>query len=206
MTSSAGQPSFGVRKPLQARSAESWERVLEAGTQLLVEGGWEAMTITAVCKAAKVTAPTIYARVDGLSGLFWAVYGRGMQNVLTTQNEYLEAAAALPAGSTQRSSAVVDVVAKTFEEHRAFLQPVIRYASINEALLGRGSSQSRQLVQAMADLLPGEDRRGAFEVAQTLYTEAVFRAMYGGAFLTDEGESFEDFEARLLRIVLARLA
>jgi AcrR family transcriptional regulator len=206
MTSSAGQPSFGVRKPLQERSAQTWDRVLQAGTKLLVEGGWEAMTITAVCNEAKVTPPTIYARVDGLSGLFWAVYGNGMQAVLATQNSFLAAASALPVESLERSSAVVDVVAKTFEEHRPFLQPVIRYASVNEMLLGRGASESRALVQAMADLLPGQDRRSAFEVAQTLYTEAVFRAMYGGTFLNDDGESFDDFEARLLRIVDSRLS
>ena len=206
MTLPAGQPSFGVRKPRQARSVDTWERVLDAGMKLLVEGGWEAMTITAVCKAAKVTAPTIYARVDGLSGLFWAIYGRGMQSVLSTQNQYLEIARSRPERTTERLSAVVDVVAKTFEEHREFLQPVIRYASINEDLLGQGADQSRELVQAMADLLSGENRQSAFEVAQTLYTEAVFRAMYGGTFLNRDGESFADFEARLLRVVVSRLA
>ncbi len=206
MTSPAGQQPSGVRRPRQARSIDSWERILEAGTKLLVEGGWEAMTITAVCKEAQVTAPTIYSRVDGLSGLFWAVYERGMQNVLTTQDSYLEAAARAPSESVSRLSAVIDVVAKTFEEHKAFLQPVIRYASVNESLLGRGSAQSRALVQAMADLLPGNDPRNAFEVCQTLYTEVVFRSMYGGTFLNDEGETFEEFESRLLRIVRARLS
>ncbi len=172
---------------------------------LLVEGGWEALTITAVCKRAEVTAPTIYARVDGLGGLFWAVYELGMRDVLSTQSNLLALATKTPPGSKERVQAVIDVAAGIFERNKKFLQPIIRYSSSNNSLLATGAKESRFLVQAMADLLPGEDRLAALECAQHFYTEAVFRIMYGGAFLSEKPESFKDFESRLLRSALSRL-
>lgn len=197
--------TFEVRRPRQARSVDSWDRILEAGIALLMQEGWEALTITSVCKKAGVTPPTIYARVDGLGGLFWAVYELGMRDVLSTQSNLLAIAAKTPPGSASRVQAVVHVAAGIFEKNKKFLQPIIRYSSSNNSLLAKGAKESRSLVLAMADLLPGKDRLAAFECAQHLYTEAVFRVMYGGAFLSEKPESFKDFESRLLRAALSRL-
>ncbi|MGN6206648.1 TetR/AcrR family transcriptional regulator, partial [Humibacter sp.] len=75
-----------VREPLQARSRASWERVISVGRELLETGGFEALTISEVCRRAEVTAPSIYARVDGRAGLFRAVYEDGMREVQATED------------------------------------------------------------------------------------------------------------------------
>ena len=70
--SEAAQPASSVREPQQARSRASWDRVVAVGRDLLAEGGYDALTISEVCRRANVTAPSIYARVDGRAGLFRA--------------------------------------------------------------------------------------------------------------------------------------
>jgi AcrR family transcriptional regulator len=46
-----------VRAPRQARSRATWARVLDAGLELLEEGGYEAITIDALCLRASATPP-----------------------------------------------------------------------------------------------------------------------------------------------------
>lgn len=194
-----------VRAPVQQRTRASWERILDAGTRLLEEQGFEALTITAVCREAHVSPPTIYARVDGLAGLFWAIYDRGMTEVLATQTADLHDAAQTPPGSRERIVAVVGAGCATFIEHERFLRPVIRFASSNETLLARGAASSQALVDEMTRLLTHASTDGAEAVARMIYAECVFRIMYGDHFLGQSPESAEAFQSRLTGLALARL-
>src|SRR5919205_297042 len=59
--SSAGIPGMTeISPPRQARSRATWARVLDAGVELLQEGGYEAVTIGALCERASATPPSIY--------------------------------------------------------------------------------------------------------------------------------------------------
>ena len=194
-----------VRAPAQERTRESWERILDAGTLLLEEKGFEALTISAVCRDAHVSPPTIYARVDGLSGLFWAIYERGMIAVTATQAADLRDAAQTPPGSRERVIAVVKAGCATFIEHENFLRPVIRFASSNQTLLARGAESSQVLVDEMTRLLSHADDDGAEAVARMIYAECVFRIMYGDHFLSHSPESPGEFQNRLAGLALARL-
>lgn len=194
-----------VRAPAQQRTRVSWERILDVGTRLLEEHGFEALTITAVCREARVSPPTIYARVDGLDGLFWAIYDRGMTSVLATQAADLRRAAQTVAGSPERVVAVVEAGCATFIEHERFLRPVIRFASSNETLLARGAISSQALVDEMTSLLTHASNDGAEAVARMIYAECVFRVMYGDHFLSQSPESADQFRSRLTALALARL-
>ncbi|MFG2254280.1 TetR/AcrR family transcriptional regulator [Streptomyces mirabilis] len=48
------------RKPVQARSRETVERILDAAAVLLEEGGVEAVTTRAIAERAGITAPSLY--------------------------------------------------------------------------------------------------------------------------------------------------
>ena len=50
--------SLEIRPPVQRRSREAWERVLNAGVELLEEGGYDAFTIAAVCDRLILTVET----------------------------------------------------------------------------------------------------------------------------------------------------
>lgn len=187
-----------VREPLQARSRASWERVISVGRELLETGGFEALTISDVCRRAEVTAPSIYARVDGRAGLFRAVYEDGMREVQATEDT-------LFAGSGGSVAATVTAAASVFDRHAALLRAVIRQAVEDPWLLERGAETSRRLQARIADALPSDDDTAALSAARLVYESCAFRTMYGAGFWPEVPETFDAFCTRLTRVVAAIL-
>jgi AcrR family transcriptional regulator len=191
------ETSRAVRPPQQARSRHSWDRVLTAGMWILENEGRDALTVSAVCERAQVTPMAIYRRVNGLPGLFWAIYDRGMSSVADTYDHELEQAALHPAGSVDRVDRVAAAVAETFERHTVFLHQIINYSTTDPELSRRGSEESLQLVDRVTT--------AARDVARMLHQECVFRAMYGERWLSHESEGFAPFVERLRRMARGRL-
>ncbi|MBN9201758.1 MAG: TetR/AcrR family transcriptional regulator [Microbacterium chocolatum] len=194
-----------IRPPQQERSRHAWDRVLEAGTWILENEGRDALTITGVCERARVTPMAIYRRVDGLAGLFWAIYDRGMKAVVATYEQELARAAAFAPDSPARVAQVVTAVAETFERHAPFLHQIVNYSTTDPALSQRGSDESLVLVERVAHLLQGDDSTAAWDVARMLHQECVFRAMYGDRWLSREPELFGQFVERLRLMAFSRL-
>src|SRR3954468_22455511 len=70
-----------LRPPLQNRSRESLERVLDAGQRLLEEKGWDGFTVQEVSRRAKVSIGSIYARAPSKEALILAVYDRAVGRI-----------------------------------------------------------------------------------------------------------------------------
>ncbi|QKJ20535.1 TetR/AcrR family transcriptional regulator [Microbacterium hominis] len=189
-----------IRPPMQVRSRKGWENILEAGTWILENEGRDALTIAAVCARAGVAPTAIYRRVDGLAGLFWAIYDRGMEQVVHSYREGLSAAAELPAGSRERVDRIVLAMADTWESNVDFLHPIVNYSTSDDALRARGAQESLALVDQVAELLAGPDPVVSRDVARMLHQECVFRSMYGDQWLSHGPESYGDFLARLTRM------
>ena len=77
----AAWSSESIVPPRQARTRASWDRVLQEGVALLEAGGYDALTIGALCERAGVTPPTIYARAGSKEQLLLAIYERAMQRI-----------------------------------------------------------------------------------------------------------------------------
>lgn len=197
-------PSPGVRAPKQARSRDSWERALEAGLQLLEEGGVQALTVTEVCRRAAISPPSLYARVDGLTGLFGAVWERGMQQVRATEDEVFDPLPHPRASLEQRARDAAAALSEVFERHAAFLRPVIGRAGGEPALLRLGAIESRRALDRLVAALGIPEETVATDIARALYSECVVRTMYGPDFFSDEPETVDAFRARLARIASAR--
>lgn len=191
-----------VREPRQARSRDAWARILRAGTELLEEHGREGLTIAAVCERAGVAPTAIYARVDGIAGLFWAIYEERMGSVLASEEQALEEARALPPGSPERIASAVRAVAGSFEQHQAFLHPIIATAATDPALADLGSQATSAGVARMAAIIgPGGEDVGRF-----ILTACILRSLFGPAWASRSPESLGDFTARLTRGALAMAA
>ncbi len=197
------RPPAPVREPKQARSRDSWERALEAGLQLLEEGGVEALTVTEVCRRAAISPPSLYARVDGLAGLFAAVWERGMQRVHRIEDEAFAGLPVEGASAEQRAAAATDAIVTVFERNATFLRAVIGQAGADPALLRNGAVESRRLLARVEEAL-GLPGPASAEIARTLYAECVVRTMYGADFFSDDPESPAAFRARLARLAAAR--
>src|SRR3954466_11107995 len=79
-TAAVSEPE-ALRPPLQNRSRESLERVLEAGQKLLEEEGFEGFTLQEVSRRAKVSIGSIYARAPSKEELILAIYDREMERI-----------------------------------------------------------------------------------------------------------------------------
>jgi len=191
---------------MQERSRQAWENILEAGTWILEHEGRDALTIGSVCERAGVAATAIYRRVDGLSGLFWAIYDRGMSQIIETYHAELDRAAELAEGTNDRVEGVVRAVTETFERHTDFLHPIIIYSTSDQDIRERGSRESLDLVALVAQLLPSPDEDASWDVARMLHQECTFRAMYGDGWLSRKPEGYDAFVDRVTRMAASRLS
>ena len=76
---------LALRAPGSSAAASPWARILDAGSGLLEEGGYEAFTIAALCERAQVPPRAIYDRADTKDALFLAVYEHGIARVRADQ-------------------------------------------------------------------------------------------------------------------------
>ena len=194
-----------VSPPTQGRSQVAWRRILDAGRALLEAGGSDALTISAVCAKAKVAPTAIYARVSGLTDLFWAIYEDSMHEIVKTYEVGLTKAAKKPAGSQERVAATVRAVTDTFDIHAQFLKAVIRVSLSDENMKNRGSDYLLDFAHRVADLLAPNDAQAGTDVARMLEQECILRTMYGGAWMADKPEGYSNFKERLARMASARL-
>ncbi len=182
----------------QERSRLGWQRALDAATELFLAGGYEALSITEVCRRAGISAPSLYARVDGLHGLFLAVFERCMVEVHESERR----AFAEVDGSIE---SVVDAVSGVFIEHSDALRAIIRRSTADPELLAEGAQESRRVKDWIAELLPG-DGASTQLAARLIYTECAFRIIYGERFWNQQGESVAEFRDSLTEMVRRVLA
>jgi AcrR family transcriptional regulator len=193
-----------VRPPRQDRTRESWQRVLDTGLELLESGGWDALTVSEVCRRCGISAPSLYARVDGRLGLFYAVYDYGMQRVAASQAR--AAAEVRPEDGIEAAARqAVQAMLSVFEAHEGLLRAVIIRAAIDDELRRRGALLSRIAIRDLMGGVPG--RRVAVEaVGRTIFAECVVRIIYGAEFFTPARESSERFVDRLTTLAVATIA
>ncbi len=136
-----------IRPPLQRRSQESLERVLQAGFELLKEEGFEGFTLQAVSKRAGVSIGSIYARVPSREALIMAIYERVM--AWTEEEDQISPSAVRAALSPrERIETVTTEMANTMLGHGSDLRVFMRQAAVNPDIWRRGAEKS----QATAEL------------------------------------------------------
>jgi AcrR family transcriptional regulator len=131
-----------IRPPLQRRSQESFERVLEAGLEVLVDVGFEGFTLQEVSRRSGVSIGSIYARVDGREALILAIHERAMAG-LSKQEERLERDSAAE-GLTPRElvETLVYDMAHIMLDNAPMLRVFMRQAPMNPVIWQRGARNS----------------------------------------------------------------
>lgn len=178
----------GLRPPKQERTHRQWMRILDAGVELLEEGGYGAFTIPALCERAAVPPRALYARADSKEVLFLAVYDHAMARIDRSE-------AALDAGTEGLSpremvTRAVRALTDVFLTHRAFLRAVVLASATHVELARRGEERRRALLERFVAALeplddgsPHADPRAAREVAFAMvFSALVVRSTYGESF------------------------
>jgi AcrR family transcriptional regulator len=136
-----------IRPPLQRRSQESLERVLQAGFEVLQEQGFEGFTLQEVSRRAGVSIGSIYARVASREALIMAIYERTM--AWTDENEQLRRDALREDLSPrERIEAIVTDMANDMLGHADILRVFMRQAPLNPDIWQRGAEKSHETSEA----------------------------------------------------------
>jgi AcrR family transcriptional regulator len=172
-----------VREPRQARSRATWGRVLDAALDLLEEGGYEALTVDAVCARAGTTPPSLYARAGNKEGLLVAVHEHAMQrigesNIRPDDPEWDTLA---PEPLVRRA---VDAVCRGWLDHALLLRPIVHRAAHDPKTFRRGSEESSKLGDDYRAVLAkaGIGARDADATFRLVYAALQHRVMYGEGF------------------------
>jgi AcrR family transcriptional regulator len=115
-TESASAGAAGQRRrPMQRRSAERYERILNVCAELLDEVGFAGLTTTAVARRAEVPIGTVYQFFADKSALVHALAARNLQNYL---DRLVRRFGRLPPASVED---VVDIAVDEFVDMRRTL-------------------------------------------------------------------------------------
>lgn len=192
-----------VRAPKQQRSRDAWDRVLAVGVQLFTEGGLEALTVTEVCRRAGVSAPSLYARVDGRAGLIAAVYEHAMLTIRASDAEVVGRLPGPDAPQAARIAAVVAAAAEQFSRNARLLRPIIAASLQDEWVHRRGIEEAQRLIGELSAAL-GIGEEAGRDIATMLFAELVMSTMYGADFASPFAPDATGHRDRLVRMATAR--
>lgn len=186
-------PSLAVREPVQQRSRERWAKVLDCGVELLEEGGYDALTIAAVCERAGVPPRAIYERVDSKDALLIAVYEHGMRRVAESESQLDDGPAwhDLPPEQVVRN--VVAALVAAFTDHERFLRSIVLMSTDQPEIRRRGEVYAARLRGMVARRLAGvsDDERAVAALFRVAFSTLAFRVAYRSEFF---GETVTDDE------------
>src|SRR5512133_3665609 len=126
-----------IRPPLQRRSQESLERVLQAGAELLLEVGYDGFTLQEVSRRAGVSIGSIYARAPSKEALVLAIYDREMARVSAANEKLRETAQLDGLKGRDLIIALVDLMARSTLEHADILRVFMYRAMVDPEIFRR---------------------------------------------------------------------
>lgn len=183
------EPSLDLPPAQQARSRLTQQRILEAGTALLEEGGTEALTVAAVAARAGVSVGSVYRRFGDKDRLTAA-----LQHAMIDQfrADIIRRFAPLCADPAALVASAVAGLTETFEAHERLMRVFITAGTTDPAVARVGSEASidagRVFRRFLEPVLPA--MAGAPE--PELRLDVVFRLVYGACMnRVLHGERFE---------------
>ena len=193
-----------LNPPLQERSRLAFERVLDAGTEVLREGGFEAFTITEVSRRANVSVGSIYGRANK-EGLFLAIHARWTDRISAEQDELLLQLAARELEPSELVREAVAAVAHVFRAHGALLQVFMIRGSLDATIRNRGADASarnaetfERLLLMHRDAIAHADPELAVDVAfRLVYSTFARRVMRGDSFESRRPLAWDELTAEL---------
>jgi AcrR family transcriptional regulator len=183
-------PGPVLNPPLQARSRAAFERVLDAGTEVLREGGFEAFTITEVSRRAKVSVGSIYGRANK-EGLLLAIHARWAEQISEEQDALLRALEPARLGAEELVRAAVAAVAQVFRDHGDLLHVFMIRGSLDATIRERGAEASARNAETFERMLLSH-REAITHPDPELAVDVAFRLVYSTfARRVMRGDTFE---------------
>lgn len=187
------QPS--VRPPRQERSRQSLERVLQAGVEVLAEGGYDSFTVDEVCRRAAVSVGSVYNRFGSKHALFLTIHARFVDGL----GEESAAATAFDPDATAplRIDEVIDgavaEVGAIFDRNARFLRAFMLQAATDAAVAEQASAGIRDfaalfgrvILARSGELTHPDPALGVDFCFRMVYATLWRRLVFGSAFESD---------------------
>lgn len=196
---------YVIKPPRQARSAESWRRILKVGRELIEEGGTQALTLAALCQRAEVAPTTVYQRVDSMNGLIFAIFQERMAELEAANNQQIDEVLKFEAKSPERVKAAIAAVGFTFQTNEKFLKTITEYSVGDDNFWQNEDRSANHFVENITAALSFGDLEVASECTHYIFTENMVRIMFGMHWMGNTNESYPEFQGRVFRMVWARL-
>lgn len=126
------------REPKQGRSRASFERMLAAATDLLVERGNDDFALTDVAKRGKVSIGSIYCRFDSKDELIQAVQRRFIEKMILEQTEMVERLTARSVDLDLLVRNFVEELAEFMRRNAPVMRPMMMRASTDPVVSAMG--------------------------------------------------------------------
>jgi AcrR family transcriptional regulator len=197
-----------IRPPVQRRSQESLERVLDAGFKVLQERGLDGFTLQEVSQRAGVSIGSIYGRVPGKEALIMAIYERAMAWA-EEEDDGLRAIAQQDLAPRERIEAIVAYLANDLLAHRHILEVFMGEVPRTAYWSHRGSEKSqlgaarfaRAVLELREDLRHPEPELAVDVAYRMVYCTIARRITHGPKFESSRQVSDKKLVRELSRAV-----
>jgi AcrR family transcriptional regulator len=201
------------RKPRQGRSLASYDRMLSATRQLMLEHGSENFTLQDVSDLGNVSIGSIYLRFESKDRLLHAVIAEEMSGVIAAEQVMLSGLLKQCTTLGEFLPQYLERYSTLLEQHSRMLRAVMQRAAIDPAVSGPGKETARRSTTMSVDAIMhyaseinGEDPREKAEAAFQIVFAAIAR-QFGLGSTPESGDEvvWTMMKRELSKMVLAYL-
>jgi len=179
-----------VHPPQQERSRASFERVLEAGTSLLEEDGWDGFTLAEVSRRAGVSIGSIYARVKSKDDLFYAIHERHVARIADDHSGLADLGQWQDLPTRELVVEAVRELGEVFRANDRILRVIMHRGIVDPVVAARSSAGASQfsdwverlLLERRAEIVHADPETAvdvAFRIAWATFSRQI---LYGPTF------------------------
>ncbi|MER6248845.1 TetR/AcrR family transcriptional regulator [Streptomyces griseorubiginosus] len=200
------EPSLDLPPAQQARSRRTQQRILEAGTALLEEGGTEALTIAAVAARAGVSVGSVYRRFGGKDRLI-----AGLQHAMIDEfrADIIRRFAPLRTDPSTMVASAVAGLTETFEAHERLMRVFITAGTTDPAVAQVGSAASidagqvfKRFLEPVGPMIDAPEPELRLDVAfRLVYAACMNRVLHGERFESERPLTWRQLTDELVNAV-----
>jgi len=159
-----------VRPPRQARSQQTFERILDAAEQLVLQRGADATSVSAIAKAAGSSVGAFYARFKDKEGLLRVLFERFYAEAGATIDSILDADRWQGVETRDMVRGAIRFMIDVFRERRYLIAAFSVRAARDESLKSLSEGMGMHIARKFAELLEarGETLRSHDDPVQAI--------------------------------------
>ncbi|MFF9777473.1 TetR/AcrR family transcriptional regulator [Streptomyces sp. NPDC013978] len=204
------EPSLDLPPAQQARSRLTQQRILEAGTALLEEGGTEALTVAAVAARAGVSVGSVYRRFGDKDRLIAA-----LQHAMIDEfgADIVRRFAPLSTDPTVLVTSAVAGLTETYQAHERLMRVFLAAGATDPAVARVGSDAAidaarvfRRFLEPIIPMIDApEPERRLDVVYRLIYGTCQNRVLYGDLFESDRPLTWRQLTDELVNVACLSL-